>query len=583
MLPHINTPFDYISGILGASTDELKLISSFLLSYPLSGILKRIPDGKPWQKNVFIISVALFYLVGLFDLWDGLRTMIWSASGAYAISYYIEGPFMPWIGFGFLMGHLSVSHLYRQFVDQPHSIDITGAQMVMVMKLSAFCWNVHDGRLPEKDLSDHQKDRAIRAFPDALDYAGYVLFFPSLLVGPAFDFIDYRSYISTSMFVLPPGTSPSSAPTYRKKRKIPRSSIPSFTKAAQGLVWIFAFLKFSSWYNTEVMLSEEYMQYWFPRRVWILHMFGFTTRMKYYGVWSLTEGACIMSGIGYRGIDAATKKPAWDRLENVKPWNIEFAQNSHEYLGNWNINTNHWLRNYVYLRVTPKGRKPGFKATLATFFTSAFWHGFYPGYYLTFVLASFMQHIAKNTRRLFRPFFMKPVNPSSPNEAPKPTRYKPYYDAFTTFTTQLAFSFTVAPFILLTLPASILVWARVYFYAIIGVAISLGFLASPGKAALQKKLRERQQKAMGMSEEEGKEGMPPLEKIKTPAAEQMPTLGLPDDPEKELDEIVDEVRKEVERRRKEGGGVGRGEIKGIVQEKLDMMFGDQAKQVKKEN
>jgi lysophospholipid acyltransferase len=137
------------------------------------------------------------------------------------------------------------------------------------------------------------------------------------------------------------------------------------------------------------------MRYNFFRRIFQLYMLGVTQRTKYYGIWALSEGACILAGIGYRGIDPQTGKPAWDRLTNVQPWKIELAQNVHDYIGYWNINTNHWLRNYVYLRVTPKGKKPGFRATLATFFTSAFWHGFYPGYYLTFTLASFMQTIAK--------------------------------------------------------------------------------------------------------------------------------------------------------------------------------------------
>jgi hypothetical protein len=88
---------------------------------------------------------------------------------------------------------------------------------------------------------------------------------------------------------------------------------------------------------------------------------------------------------------------SWDRLMNVNPWGVETAQNTRAYLGNWNINTNNWLRNYVYLRVTPRGKKPGFRASMATFVTSAFWHGFYPGYYLSFVLASFVQTVAKSS------------------------------------------------------------------------------------------------------------------------------------------------------------------------------------------
>ena len=198
------------------------------------------------------------------------------------------------------------------------------------------------------------------------------------------------------MFELPVGTDPLHAPRTKKKRRIPRSGTPATIKAVAGLLWIFLFLKFGAWYNTDLVLGDQYMRYGFFRRVWILQMLGFSTRLKYYGVWALTEGACILSGLGYKGIDPQTKQVRWDRLENVNPWGIEFAQNSRAYLENWNKNTNNWLRNYMYLRVTPKGKKPGFRASLATFTTSAFWHGFYPGYYLSFVLAAFLQTVAKS-------------------------------------------------------------------------------------------------------------------------------------------------------------------------------------------
>ena len=33
---------------------------------------------------------------------------------------------MPWIGFIFVMGHMSVNHLYRQFINAPDKVDITG-------------------------------------------------------------------------------------------------------------------------------------------------------------------------------------------------------------------------------------------------------------------------------------------------------------------------------------------------------------------------------------------------------------------------------------------------------------------------
>ncbi|KAH0563116.1 hypothetical protein GP486_002311 [Trichoglossum hirsutum] len=527
MLPYIDYPFFYAANLLGASTDELKLIASFLFSYPLAAVLKRIPDSRPTQKNLFVIVVSLFYLVGLFDLWTGLRTLLISSVGAYAIAACISGPFMPWIAFVFLMGHMSVSHIYRQFANSPHQIDITGAQMVLVMKLSGFCWNIHDGRLPAKDLSDYQRERALTKLPGALDFAAYVLFFPSLFVGPAFDFVDYRRWIETSMFELPPGADPSLRAPTRKKRKIPRSGTPAAWKAAEGLCCVFAFTKLSGWYTTELLLSDQYMSYGLLRRIWILHVFCFTARLKFCGVWILSEGACILSGMGYKGVDPKTGKVMWNRLQNVNLWGVETAQNVREYLENWNINTNYWLRNYMYLRVTPRGKKPGFRASLATFVTSAIWHGFYPGYHLTFILASFLQNTAKKFRRHIRPFFLSP-------DGKTPTKYKIYYDFCGFLATQASFSFTTAPFMILGLKDCLTVWARVYFYCVIGVAVSMAFFASPAKQWLTEKLASRNAPKIKSSQSQ----------------DDLPTLGLPNDPGKDLGDAISEVRAEVELRRR---------------------------------
>jgi len=266
----------------------------------------------------------------------------------------------------------------------------------------------------------------------------------------------------------------------------------------------------------------------------MLYMLGFSSRLKYYGVWALTEGACILSGLGYKGVDPVTHKVSWDRLRNVSPWGVESAQNTRAYLGNWNINTNNWLRNYIYLRVTPKGKKPGFRASMATFVTSAFWHGFYPGYYLAFVLASFIQTVAKNCRRHFRPFFLDP-------KTSQPTSSKLYYDIFSLIVTQITFSFAAAPFVLLTMPASLLVWSRVYFYGVIGTVLATGFFMSPAKPFLAKKLRAR----AGATEHK-------LTRVESQEslASREPVLGLPPDPQKELEEIVQEVKAEIEARQR---------------------------------
>jgi lysophospholipid acyltransferase len=95
---------------------------------------------------------------------------------------------------------------------------------------------------------------------------------------------------------------------------------------------------------------------------------------------------------------------------------------------------------------------------------------------------------------------------------------------------------------LLTLPASFLVWARVYFYAVIGTALSTAFFASPAKAFLIKKLNERAGTSGPLKRKQSQESL----------ANKEPVLGLPPEPQKDLEELVSEVKAEMEARQRRG-------------------------------
>ena len=75
--------------------------------------------------------------------------------------------------------------------------------------------------------------------------------------------------------------------------------------------------------------------------MWIL---GFTFRLKYYTIWTIAEGACILCGIGYNGVDPETGEFKWNRVQNIDPWSFETGQNVHACLEAWNQNTNIWLK-----------------------------------------------------------------------------------------------------------------------------------------------------------------------------------------------------------------------------------------------
>ena len=139
----------------------------------------------------------------------------------------------------------------------------------------------------------------------------------------------------------------------------------------------------------------------------------------------------------------------------------------------------------------------------------------------------------------------------------KPTPDKRYYDILSYVATHAAFCFTTAPFVLLTLPSSLLVWSRVYFYTIVGVAVSMAFFASPAKPWLNERLSKRNH--------------PTPHRSSSQSSINQPMLGLPSDPGQDIDEAVREIRAEVEIRRRRGlsGSMPAGkDLKVAVENKL---------------
>jgi lysophospholipid acyltransferase len=131
--------------------------------------------------------------------------------------------------------------------------------------------------------------------------------------------------------------------------------------------------------------------------------------------------------------------------------------------------------------------------------------------------------------------------------------------------TQLTFSFVVAPFLILSFSGSVKAWSRVYFYAIIGTAASMAFFASPARQYLKRTLEQRAAKAgvVPVKKEDGS-GRRGRGGVVQDAAEvgnrnastdssRAPLLGISSDPKGELDDAINEIRAEIEDKRRLAG------------------------------
>ncbi|TFK56239.1 MBOAT-domain-containing protein [Heliocybe sulcata] len=511
------------------------LIVCLLVSYPLGSIFIRIPSSLHTLKHIFNLTVALIYFLPVLNLWSGFLQLLAGTVATYYVAKNVRRPDMPWIVFAFVMGHLMINHIIRAVYGYGYeTFEITGPQMVLTMKLTTFAWNVLDGRRPREDLDKWQSEKYIpeNDFPSLLAFLGYAFYFPGVLVGPYLDYNSYKSLIDGSIFKIAEGQQQPKKEDKDRPIPVGRRTM-AYRKMLKGLIFLGLFTTCYGTFTYEVALAPWFLKKNIVYRIIYWQFCGFFERTKYYAIWTLTEGASILTGYGFTGFDKYGNS-TWDGARNVKIRSIEFAPNFKVLLDSWNMKTAIWLRECVYKRVTPKGKKPGFRSSMITFGTSALWHGIAPGYYLAFLLGGFIQTAGRLCRSTIRPILLPAQPPPSQNtpvkaaqkptlEPPKTTRStaKFVYDILGTVSSVLLVNYTTGPFILMSLSNSFYAWRLLGYYGHVMVGGALVFFYAGGRRWLRK-VQERRVKKLGMAPEmpavgdvrgEGPLYMPPVEEV----------------------------------------------------------------------
>ncbi|KAI9360364.1 MBOAT, membrane-bound O-acyltransferase family-domain-containing protein [Zopfochytrium polystomum] len=453
---------------MGIPTDQIGLLTLLGLAFPFAGAWRYFEPLRklsPYRKCL-ISFVSTFLLWTFFYGLSGSLHLLGSTVAAYGITRTAPSKrSTPIVVFCLIMGHLCVNRLWKQlrsFGDLDY--DHCGPQLVLVMKATSFAWCVFDGAGKPEKLPPPLQESAITQFPTLVEFLGYIYFLPGFTVGPYFLFSDYQRFIRLEVS------------TGQWAKTLPSPTAAVFKQLVVGITCLLAFLalgaRFS--YSWPVDDPDTFMLYPFPLRVAHLVVAGFVTRLKFYGVWAVADSAFVLAGLGFREVDSKTHEAHWDRVTNVNILKLEGATSMKVYLDNWNIGTTRWLRSTVYYRLQLAGY-PGL-ATLATFATSALWHGFYPGYYLTFLSGAWGLRVARSIRRIVQNRFGKQLRE-------QPT-LQMAYDAITWITTQVTMNYMAAAFICLSLQTSLKLWRTTYFFVHVGLLASeivlLGVRSGPG-------------------------------------------------------------------------------------------------------
>ncbi|XP_015781486.1 lysophospholipid acyltransferase 1 [Tetranychus urticae] len=351
------------------------------------------------------------------------------------------------------MLYLSYLHLLRQIDDYGgYSIDITGPTMIIVQKVSSLAFCLHDGHgRPEKDLTPEQKALRVTRVPTLLEFLSYVFHFPSVMCGPLVYFKNYLEFIDGTNF-----SKHIESPEAEKRSVHPGKAI--LKKLFISVFFAIMIVVYSPKFPISKLCDDKFLaESSFIMVVAYMLASTASARFKYYFAWTFGEACCNAAGIGFNGFNSKNQ-PNWDLLDAVDILRFEFSRNLREALEAWNKTTQSWLRRSAYERA------PRFRM-LATYILSAMWHGFYPGYYLTFLSGALFTQGARTARRCLRHHFQS-------------SKWLSFvYDIITCLFTRIMMAYLVFPFVMLAAYDCWKVYCRLYFFG--HVIVLLGIFVLP--------------------------------------------------------------------------------------------------------
>ncbi|MCO5559700.1 hypothetical protein L7F22_013301 [Adiantum nelumboides] len=253
-----------------------------------------------------------------------------------------------------------------------------GALMVLTLKVVSAAINYQDGLLKEEDLRPAQKENRLVVLPSVAEYVGYCLCCGTHLAGPVYEMKDYLDWTADKGLWSP-------------SQKPPSPYGGALIAFLQALLCMGLHTTLAPHFPVSRVFEPQFNEWGFWKRWGYEWLVGFSVRWKYYFIWSISESAVIISGLGFSGwSESQPIKPKWDRAINVDIIGVELAESSAVLPLVWNIHVSTWLRVYVYERLRRKGRKGGLFELLATQIVSAVWHGLYAGYILFFINSALM-------------------------------------------------------------------------------------------------------------------------------------------------------------------------------------------------
>ena len=295
-----------LSKTLLLPVDQITAALCLLLAFPFAFLLHfaifRV-NGPPCRRLVTWLSVLPTYLLLWISFYvarpgsqsDKLYEFMWDVLSVHFPIVFVyfglkNSNFLrrnPTLIFGLLLVQLSYHHLSRQlhFYNQ-YTVNMTGPLMILIIKLSAFAYNVHDGEI---DI------RAVKLE----SFFGWCLLFAGFFTGPVMNFRDYESVCLHGNLTEKKDddlkVSKASSKQIQMKGRKRRATFLLLSAAFLLLLGLVIQPHFPTQNLLQIIESDTVS---LPYKFLFMHLSLLSWRLKYYVAWLLAEGALVIIGLG---------------------------------------------------------------------------------------------------------------------------------------------------------------------------------------------------------------------------------------------------------------------------------------------
>lgn len=355
-----------LTELTGLPTKELLIFITVICHIAMSAVYRQLKVDKNspnYQRQIFIrklfgFAVGMITNLLLFN-WKEIVFAMCSLLIFYILSRQCTSPTITFRMNFLTLLYLCTIHIYRMmYYYKENRFDINYVMTIVVPKQIYFNWYIHD------IFNDQQMKTAdkVKAIPSFFDYCSYTMNFIGALVTPVYSYPEYDSFIKQN---------------YKKDRVKKR-------EISKKLVLIAVFLAIFIWggINSDYTLLEtpEFANLTLFYKLFHIFIQGILIRVRFYIVWVLVELTTVIANLRSELEEYNTF------VKCINPEVLEFGNNSKIKIDNWNISIQRWLKRCFYNRIMSFTQWNQTKTAFAVFAASAFWHGLYPTYYLSFFL-----------------------------------------------------------------------------------------------------------------------------------------------------------------------------------------------------